>query len=34
MRAKQLQIKQKENQRDIFKLEKSLDLLYAYGDYK
>ena len=27
-------MKQKENQRDIFKLEKSLDLLYAYGDYK
>lgn len=34
MRAKQLSSRQKENERDIVKLEKSLDLLYAYGDYK
>ena len=34
MRAKQLSTRQKENEKDIIKLEKSLDLLYAYGDYK
>jgi hypothetical protein len=34
MRAKQLSKRQNENERDIIKLEKSLDLLYAYGDYK
>ena len=34
MRAKQLSNRQKDNERDIIKLEKSLDLLYAYGDYK
>jgi hypothetical protein len=34
MRAKQLSSRQKDNERDIIKLEKSLDLLYAYGDYK
>lgn len=34
MRAKQLSNRQKENEREVVKLEKSLDLLYAYGDYK
>ena len=34
MRAKQLSKRQNDNERDIIKLEKSLDLLYAYGDYK